>query len=230
MSELLKSFDTTVVGVTFNNDDGSSRQQILSEIDADDPVTLEFYKYNGKPACAVYVFGKQIGHINKELAAELAKQYEGCYFTGKVQKILGGPEYNLHKYGCVIDIDIYDEEPISVKEITSRSSNTTKAEQALQKSQEKLEQAREELRQTRKAFSAQQKAVRDAAADISEKDKKHGKLYGIIYIVLGIIIAMISLLLLFVSWIAIIPAVFAILSIIRGYKCLKINNNGSNSV
>ena len=229
MSKLLKSFDTAVVGVTFNNDDGSSRQQILSETDVDDPVTLEFYEYDGNPACAVYVFGKQIGHVRKEFAAELAEQYNGCYFVGKVKKILGGPEYGLPNYGCVIDIYIYDEDPTSA-ERTFSMFDADRAEQTLQELREQSEQAREEYRQARENLSAQRKALRNAVSEVSEEDKKHNKLYGTIYIVLGIILIIISLLLLLTTWVAVIPVVIAILFVVRGYNCLKINSDNSDDI
>lgn len=60
----------SVAGVTFANEDGSSRQKILSEIydaqlaeDLDLDVTLERYEYEGKPAIHVLVNGRCVGNV-----------------------------------------------------------------------------------------------------------------------------------------------------------------------
>lgn len=60
-----------VVGVTFDNDDGPSRnrQEILREIEADCPrpeaISLEVYDYEGEPAVGVFYHGEQVGNIAK---------------------------------------------------------------------------------------------------------------------------------------------------------------------
>ena len=57
---------TAIAGVTFNNDDGSSRQAILKDIKArggDAEVELEEFEYKGKPAVRVLIDGEQIGNI-----------------------------------------------------------------------------------------------------------------------------------------------------------------------
>ena len=63
-----------VAGVTFDNDDGSSRQEILKNIvdnggSAD--ATFKEYEFNGKPAIAVYADGKCIGSIPHGSAKEV---------------------------------------------------------------------------------------------------------------------------------------------------------------
>jgi len=61
-----------VVGVTFKNDDGTSRQALLKKIangtgGFEDPdITFEQYDFQGNPAIGVYVNGKQIGNVPKE--------------------------------------------------------------------------------------------------------------------------------------------------------------------
>lgn len=62
------SIEVSVAGVTFDNDDGSSRQRILSGIykEAEGGGTnaaLEEYEYNGKPAVRILVEGKCVGVI-----------------------------------------------------------------------------------------------------------------------------------------------------------------------
>ena len=62
------SIEVSVAGVTFDNDDGSSRQRILSGIykEAEGGGTnaaLEEYEYKGKPAVRILVEGKCVGVI-----------------------------------------------------------------------------------------------------------------------------------------------------------------------
>jgi len=59
----------TVAGVTFDNDDGTSRQRTLKAIfqdpDEDGEVTLEPYEYRGKPAIYVLYEGRCVGNIRQ---------------------------------------------------------------------------------------------------------------------------------------------------------------------
>lgn len=45
MSKLLKHTKTKVVGVSFRNEDGSSRQEIVSNLYEGENVSLEYYEY-----------------------------------------------------------------------------------------------------------------------------------------------------------------------------------------
>ena len=66
---------TAIAGVTFKNDDGSSRQAILKDIKArggDAELDLEEYEYKGKPAIRVLVDGDQIGNIPRGRVAEVS--------------------------------------------------------------------------------------------------------------------------------------------------------------
>ena len=66
---------TRLAGVTFDNDDGSSRQAILKDIKAsgggDAELSLEEFEYKGKPAVRVLVDGEQIGNIPRGRVAEI---------------------------------------------------------------------------------------------------------------------------------------------------------------
>ena len=57
-----------VVGVTFKNPGGRSRQTILREIKKDEPLPLHFslrkYEYEGKPAVGVFYGEEQVGSIS----------------------------------------------------------------------------------------------------------------------------------------------------------------------
>ena len=66
---------TAIAGVTFKNDDGSSRQAILKDIKArsgDAELVLEEYEYRDKPAIRVLVDGDQIGNIPRSRVAEVS--------------------------------------------------------------------------------------------------------------------------------------------------------------
>ena len=45
MSELLKSMTTRVVGVSFDNDDGTSRQDIISGLSVGEALLLNYHEY-----------------------------------------------------------------------------------------------------------------------------------------------------------------------------------------
>lgn len=106
-NELVRSFITKVVGVSFPNDNGTSRQEILSQCLRGEPVSFHWYTFRGDPACSVITNHGQIGHLPAKLAAQLDKEFgDDTYtFVGAISDILGG-ENDLH-YGCNIIISIY---------------------------------------------------------------------------------------------------------------------------
>ena len=63
-----------VVGVTFKNEDGHSRQSILRKLKWGDPpfdgddieITIERGEFEGSPAFPIFVNGQQIGNIGKD--------------------------------------------------------------------------------------------------------------------------------------------------------------------
>ena len=100
----------SVVGVSFDNDDGTSRQDIISGLSVGEALLLNYHEYENEPAYAVTdALGNCIGHVSKELAATIYQKYKDCYFAVSVDDITGG-DSGL-KYGCVISIDIYDSAP-----------------------------------------------------------------------------------------------------------------------
>lgn len=59
--------DYPIVGITFNNDDGTSRQAIIKKLKDNDLLTIEAYKYKNEDAIMVKTIeGEQIGNIKKE--------------------------------------------------------------------------------------------------------------------------------------------------------------------
>ena len=95
------SIRTKVVGVTFQNDDGTERQQILKRVSPGDILELKPYKYKGEPAILVVHPLGCIGNLKATLAADLCKE-QYIPRTAKVLNITGGS--NGKSYGCNIEI------------------------------------------------------------------------------------------------------------------------------
>ena len=71
-----------VAGVTFNNKDGSSRQELLREFDREEAVAVSLleHEHKGKPAFHVLVNGKIIGNIPKDKAPFIVRNRKGIAF------------------------------------------------------------------------------------------------------------------------------------------------------
>lgn len=103
---LLEEFYTKVVGVTYSNDDGSSRQPILAKCHKGDYITLESFRYQGEPAYAVFTEHGQIGNLSASLAKRLETDYGDDFIaSGTISEVTGGSG-GLY-YGCNIIIRIY---------------------------------------------------------------------------------------------------------------------------
>ena len=86
-----------VVGVTFNNDDGESRQDYLHDIRFKRPpfsgpleVTLNQGEYNGEIAYSVCVNGYQIGNVPKSQVAYVHENYDRILEVSKINVYGGG--------------------------------------------------------------------------------------------------------------------------------------------
>lgn len=68
-------YDTKVVGVSMENSDGSSRQEIIrTEVEENDKLKLDSEPDNPYDANAIKVlsrYGNQIGYLNKEMAEKV---------------------------------------------------------------------------------------------------------------------------------------------------------------
>ena len=67
-------FKTSLAGVTFDNDDGTSRQKLLKDFKArggQADLELEEYEYKGSPAIRVLIDGECVGNIPKNRVDEL---------------------------------------------------------------------------------------------------------------------------------------------------------------
>ena len=76
--------------MTFNNEDGENRQDILSGMSGSEDITVEKYTYNGEPAAYVKWGDKVIGNLSAELAGDLARKYPKARYTAEILEISGG--------------------------------------------------------------------------------------------------------------------------------------------
>lgn len=97
-----------IVGTSFKNDDGTSRQDIIRDIDcrwnpfhAKAEIRLEKYVYEGEDAIRVLANGRQIGHISREDAKYSVLPQWDRYAGVSDYSILGGGHL---KYGVSIEI------------------------------------------------------------------------------------------------------------------------------
>ena len=106
-SRIAETIRTKVVGVTFQNDDGESRQDILSRMTGDEEIEIEKTTYNGEPAAYVKWDNKILGYLSAELARDLAARYPNARYTAEILEISGG---GVQTFGCNIELDVVVEE------------------------------------------------------------------------------------------------------------------------
>lgn len=101
---VVREIHTKVAGVTFRNEDGTSRQKILADICPGEAVSFEYYEYQGAPAYSVNWCGQQIGNLPADLARDLHDLPDTYTFVGEANEITGGDGL---KYGCNLLITLY---------------------------------------------------------------------------------------------------------------------------
>ena len=79
MNKKLQNITLSVVGVTFNNEDGTNRGEIIKGLIKDMPVFLEREPNNkyDKNAVAVMTLAGQIGYIGKDYASIISEMMDG---------------------------------------------------------------------------------------------------------------------------------------------------------
>lgn len=92
-----------VVGVTFDNEDGTNRQTILRKCSDGDMIMLR-RRYSKKYPNAVEVWTEfgQIGHISEYDARVIAKLMDdGKQIDARIKKLIGGT-FEKPKLGCIL--------------------------------------------------------------------------------------------------------------------------------
>lgn len=111
-SKALYKTTTKVVGVTFKNDVGIKRQDVLANMYETNTITLHKYLFKGKePAVGVIddASDEDFGNLSAELVADLAKRYPKAKWEAKIHSLDsfrpedGKKEIHL----CKIDLFIY---------------------------------------------------------------------------------------------------------------------------
>lgn len=102
-----RDFNTKVVGVTFGNDDGSSRQEYIKRMKTGDDIIFKSMATKEHPE-AIGVFnknGQQLGYLNAELASEIKEKYPINPMSVTVSGVTGGGDKT---FGCNLHIIIYN--------------------------------------------------------------------------------------------------------------------------
>ncbi len=107
--DVVKTYQTKVVGVSFKNDNGTSRQGFLEYAYPGEALAFKEFDYLGDPAYAVFTkHGEEIGRIKKDLAADIHDVIEvdarELIMYGKIKDITGGEEEGKDNYGCNITV------------------------------------------------------------------------------------------------------------------------------
>jgi hypothetical protein len=95
----ITTFSVKVVGVTFKNDDGKSRQHILSEINTrklggivtGNEIEIIKYTFNGSPAIGVSIAGEMVGNFPADFVPFYYDYWENIIDTPKL-KVYGGSD------------------------------------------------------------------------------------------------------------------------------------------
>lgn len=106
MKNVIRDMHSKVVGVTFGNADGTSRQEYIKKLKPGEELIFRPTPTRDYPdTIGVFALkGKQIGVVSAELAAELKNKYPTNFMRVTVAEITGGGGKN---YGCNIHIVIY---------------------------------------------------------------------------------------------------------------------------
>lgn len=101
-----RDFHTKVVGVTFNNDDGTSRQAIIERCKPGEDIIIKPVPTKEYPD-AIGVFnkrGEQLGHLGAELASEIKTKWGYNPMSITISSLTGGGD---KVYGCNLHFIIY---------------------------------------------------------------------------------------------------------------------------
>ena len=87
---IAETIRTKLVGVTYDNEDGENRQDILSSMTGSEEIEVEKYIFNGEPAAYVKCGNKVLGNLAAELAKDLEGKYPDARYTAETLEISGG--------------------------------------------------------------------------------------------------------------------------------------------
>ena len=122
-------WDFNVAGVSYPNDDGTERQEIISQMIGRSNCTfrLERYVYQGIPAYHVIADGQTIGNVPKNIASEFAAKDDTGYWLAVISAgVHGGPNDDYdddddgepHYYGVHMTVKLISPTEQKIKQIT----------------------------------------------------------------------------------------------------------------
>ena len=98
---------TKVVGVTFDNPDGTNRQHLIASLNDNSQIFIkrDYANFYDPNAIMVMNFqGQQIGYVSRDVASQLAPQMDsGKEIYAKIACLTGGGTYTFG-----VNIKIYD--------------------------------------------------------------------------------------------------------------------------
>lgn len=72
-----EEYKTKIVGVTFKNEDGTNRQEVIDSCSEGDTLNLEHYYYKDEDAFKVTnIYGEALGNLKKDLTEKLVELYD----------------------------------------------------------------------------------------------------------------------------------------------------------
>jgi hypothetical protein len=87
-----------IVGVTFDNPDGISRQKVIESLEVSSPIKLKRDRENNYDKNAIMVVdsqSQQLGYLSKDIARQLAPIIDdGKLIKVEICSLTGGGEYN----------------------------------------------------------------------------------------------------------------------------------------
>lgn len=102
-------YKTKIVGVTFKNDDGTSRQDIIESCTEGESLSLEHYYYKDEDAFKVTnVYGEVLGNLKKELTERLINRYDAGTLEAADVEILNITGEGTGTLGVNIKITVTD--------------------------------------------------------------------------------------------------------------------------
>lgn len=116
---IVETIRTKLVGVTYDNEDGENRQDILSSMTGNEEIEVEKYIFNGEPAAYVKCGNKVLGNLAAELAKDLAEKYPDARYTAEILEISGG---GVQTFGCNIELDVIEDATPSVSQHTGETT------------------------------------------------------------------------------------------------------------
>lgn len=153
-------YEYKIVGVTFANDDGTNRQELLRKIKSKEApfkgyinYSLREYSYEGKTAVAVLANGIMIGNVPKENAENIAEHMK--YIDKVFVRVFGGEDGK--KYGAVVRLTVIPPRIDIEKLIAERRAASTPASAPAKPTQQKPTESKipDNIKNAVKDFSAQ---------------------------------------------------------------------------